>query len=59
MWAWIKKNLEGCDNPALKGMPLKGDWGGLWRYRVGDYRIISQIDEDEVRIIKIAHRKDV
>ena len=36
---WIKKNLEGCENPRLRGLPLEGDLRNYWRYRVGDYRI--------------------
>lgn len=61
LYAWIKKNLENCDDPTSKGTLLKGEWGGLWRYRVGDYRLVAAIDKKEViiLIIKIGHRKDV
>ncbi|AVL70642.1 Toxin RelG [Oligella sp. MSHR50489EDL] len=48
-------------NPKQQGGFLKGTLAEFWRYRVGDYRIIAQIDEDilTVLVIRIAHRKDV
>lgn len=43
-----------------KGKELKGTFSGLYSYRVGDYRIIySIITDDEVLILRIAHRKEV
>ncbi len=32
---------------------------GQWRYRVGDYRIIFDLAEKEIRILKVAHRSEV
>ena len=59
--AWIGKNLEGCDNPRLIGKALKGNYAGAWRYRVGNYRIITEIQDEKVIIIvlNIGHRRDV
>ena len=59
--AWIEKNLVGVDNPRIHGKALKGDLKDYWRYRVGDYRIIAEINNDEIQIvvIEIGHRKDV
>jgi mRNA interferase RelE/StbE len=58
---WIKKNLDNCSNPRQHGKALKGDLGEYWRYRVGTYRIITQIDDDQIKIIiiDIAHRRNV
>ena len=58
---WIDKNLEGCDNPFQHGKPLTADKKGLWRYRVGDYRIICDIQKEKVIIIviEIGHRRDI
>ncbi len=41
-----------------KGIPLKGDKNQLWRYRVGDYRIIYSFNDTElcVLVVHIAHR---
>jgi mRNA interferase RelE/StbE len=59
--AWIEKNLEGCFNPLLHGKVLVGDKKGYWRYRVGSYRLIAEIDDIEMKIIiiNIAHRREV
>lgn len=58
---WIEKNLEGCDNPRLFGKPLSGDRKGQWRYRVGDYRIITLIQDNKliILVIAIGHRRDI
>lgn len=59
--AWIRKNLEGCDNPRLNGKALKGNMANLWRYRIGNYRLIAEINDEKViiLIINIGHRKDI
>lgn len=38
-----------------------GDLSGLWRYRVGDYRIICDISDNDkiIYVVKIAHRSRV
>ena len=58
---WIKDNLEGCENPRWQGKALKGQFQGRWRYRVGDYRIIAQIQDDKVIIlvVDVDKRNDV
>ena len=38
---WIEKNLINTENPRIKGKALTSDLKGLWRYRVGDYRILE------------------
>ena len=47
--------------PRSSGKPLKGQFGGLWRYRMGNYRIICKIDDSILLILVIAvgHRKDI
>ncbi len=48
-------------NPRLSGKALKGEKNDLWRYRVGDYRIICQIQDSKliVLVLIISHRKEV
>lgn len=55
------KFIESLDNPKDDGKPLAGNLLGLWRYRSGDYRILTQILDDKliVLVVKISHRKDV
>jgi mRNA interferase RelE/StbE len=59
--SWIAKNLEGIVDPRSKGKALTGNLKGLWRYRIGDYRLIAEIKDDEVvlYLLKLAHRKEV
>ena len=59
--AWIKKNLENCENPRAYGKPLVGNQKGKWRYRVGDYRILAEIQDDEIviLILDVGHRREI
>lgn len=59
--AWIRKNLEGCTDPRAHGKGLTANWSGEWRYRIGDYRIIADIQDDRVviLILEIGHRRDL
>lgn len=50
---WITKNLVNTDNPRIFGKALKGNLKDYWRYRVGDYRIIAEINDELVRILII------
>lgn len=61
IYAWIDKNLEGCENPKLHGKALTANRKGQWRYRVGDYRIIADIQDDRIviLILTIGHRSEV
>ena len=58
---WIRKNIEGCDNPRVHGKGLIANRSGQWRYRVGDYRIITEIMDDKVIILvlNIGHQRDI
>ena len=61
IYAWIGKNLEECSNPRLHGKGLTANRSGQWRYRVNDYRLITEIQDDVVviLIVRIAHRREV
>jgi mRNA interferase RelE/StbE len=58
---WLSERLEGCKNPRHFGEPLKGKYSGFWRYRVGDYRIICDIQDDIllVLVLTIGHRRQI
>lgn len=43
---FLKKRIATTDDPKTHGKALTGDLSGLWRYRVGDYRIISKIENN-------------
>ena len=59
--AWIEKNLMGCENPRSQGKALTGNLKGLWRYRIGDYRLLCEIEDDRLVILalSVGHRSDV
>lgn len=58
---YLEDRLEGCKDPKHFGEPLKGNKAGLWRYRIGDYRIICEIYDDELIVLALAigHRKEI
>ena len=58
---FLNQDLLQLDNPRQKGKALQGKFKGLWRYRVGDYRIICNIIDNELVIIaiEIEHRSKV
>ena len=49
------------DDPYLRGKALKGRLSGLWRYRVGDYRILAEIIDEElvVLVLGVGRRSEV
>lgn len=53
--------LKTIENPAQRGKPLRGDKSGLWRYRVGKYRMICKLEKKRlvVFVIRIAKRDKV
>lgn len=59
--AWINKNLVGCTDPRQHGKGLTANRSGQWRYRIGDYRLICEIKENELIILTltVGHRRDV
>lgn len=61
LYAWVGKNLVGCTDPRAHGKALTANRSGLWRYRVGDYRLIAQIDDSAVTILmlEIGHRSSI
>ena len=57
---YISARLDGCENPREFGNPLSSNLAGLWRYRIGDYRIIVKIEDNKliILVLTIGHRKE-
>lgn len=57
---WIRKNLEGCENPRVHGKGLTANHSGEWRYRVGDYRLLAEIQDGKLIILMltVGHRSE-
>lgn len=53
--------VEKLGNPRSRGKRLVGNLLGLWRYRVGAYRILCDIEDDVlvILVVDIGHRKEV
>ena len=53
--------LSSLDNPRSLGKALQGELSTIWSYRVGNYRLLAKIIDDEIVIIvlKIDHRKQI
>ncbi len=58
---WIQNNLVDCENPRIHGKGLVADLKGLWRYRIGDYRLICDIQDENLVIIAltVGHRREI
>ena len=58
---WIENNLLNCQEPRFSGKPLTGNFKGVWRYRIGAYRLLAKIDDDKLIIfaIDVGHRKNI
>lgn len=51
VYNWLCKHLEGTDDPYSSGHALTGSLKGLWRYRIGDYRLIAKIEKGRLVIL--------
>ena len=49
------------DSPRALGQPLQGSLRTYWRYRVGDYRVICDLEDDVLRIlvVEVGHRREI
>jgi mRNA interferase RelE/StbE len=58
---FLRERLKSAKNPRQWGKPLQGDKRGLWRYRIGDFRLICDIQDERITVLvlEVAHRKDV
>jgi mRNA interferase RelE/StbE len=59
---FLRNRLAPLDDPRSIGEALTGSrYGNFWKYRVGDYRIITSIEDGALRIlvVKVDHRRQV
>ena len=61
IFKFLDERILGKDDPREIGKALSGDYSGLWRYRVGDYRIVCELKDKVFRVlvVRIGHRKDI
>ena len=58
---YLRERITTTEDPRRFGKALTGDKAGLWRYRIGDHRIVCRIEEDRfiVLILAVGHRKKI
>jgi mRNA interferase RelE/StbE len=58
---YLRERIAGSEDPRRYGHPLTGDYQGLWRYRVGDYRIVAAIEDARfvVLVVTVGRRREV
>jgi len=58
---WIRTHLLNTEDPRLFGKALIGEFKGYWRYRIGSYRLLAEIRDEECVLIAvdIGHRSVV
>ena len=59
--AFMRDRVEPAENPKVLAETLNGELRGLWRFRVGDYRIICDIQQvvRVVEVLDVGHRSEV
>jgi len=59
--SFFRDRVARSDDPRKLGKALTGDKGGLWRYRIGDYRAICKLEDEQliVLVLEIGHRREI
>jgi len=58
---YLRERIATAEDPRRFGHALTGDLKGLWRYRVGDLRIVAAIEDERfiVLVVTVGHRREV
>ena len=58
---YLRERVAVADEPRHLAKSLQGELREYWRFRVGDYRLVGDIQDDVLRVlvVRIAHRKHV
>jgi len=58
---YLRERIATADDPRRFGKALTKDLKGLWRYRVGDYRIVAHIEDHRfiVLVLTVGHRREM
>jgi mRNA interferase RelE/StbE len=58
---FMDERIAGQGNPRNTGKALTGPLGGLWRYRVGDCRVICDIQDGALRVlvVQVGNRREI
>ena len=58
---YLGDKIAPLENPRTRGKGLSGPLGELWRYRIGDYRVLCEIQDNVMRILVVeaGHRRQI
>lgn len=58
---FMDTRVASVDDPRSTGKALSGPLGGFWRYRVGDYRVICDIQDGALRVlvVEVGNRREI
>lgn len=58
---YLEQRVICAENPRNLGKPLKGPFSSYWRFRVGDYRLICDLQDEKlvVLVLRTEHRKNI
>lgn len=61
IYRYLGERVAPLEDPRGLGKALSGPLGELWRYRVGDYRVVAEIRQNvlTVLVLRVGHRRDV
>jgi mRNA interferase RelE/StbE len=51
---WLRTHIDNCENPRSVGKALTGTLREYWRYRIGTYRAICDIQDDKLVVLAIS-----
>lgn len=59
--SYLDSRIATREDPRRFGKPLRAELAGLWRYRIRDYRLVCQIQDEVllVLVVTVGHRKDI
>lgn len=58
---YFRDRILTSEDPRRFGQALRHELVGLWRYRVGDYRIVCQIEDERLTVVVlvVGHRREI
>jgi mRNA interferase RelE/StbE len=58
---YLRERIAGENDPRRLGSALTGEFAGLWRYRIGGYRLLAKIEDGRfvVLIVRVGHRREI
>jgi mRNA interferase RelE/StbE len=61
IFAFLHGRVEPSQDATALAEPLKGEFHGLWRFRIGDYRVVCDIQKtiQVVAVVQVGHRGDI